>query len=42
MTAWFITMILLAAAGDGWSNLKRVTRDRLYAVILREIGRAHV
>jgi hypothetical protein len=36
MAAWFFAAILLAAAGDGWNNLKRVTRDRLYAVILRD------
>jgi len=36
MTSWFLAAILLAAPSDGWSNLKHVTRDRLYAVILRD------
>src|SRR5579863_9102878 len=35
MTAWFSVAILLAYPGDGWSNLKRVTPDRPYAVMLR-------
>lgn len=36
MTAWVLAALLFAAPGDGWSNLKHVTRDRLYAVFLRD------
>ena len=35
MTAWFVAAILLASPGDGWNNLKRVTRDRIYALMMR-------
>jgi len=38
MAAWFLAAMLLVAPGGGWSNLKRVTRDRLYGVVLRERG----
>jgi hypothetical protein len=34
MNIWFLAAISVAAPGDGWSNLKHVTRDRPYAVIL--------
>ena len=33
MTAWLLALMLLAASGDGWSNLKHVVRNRPYAVI---------
>ena len=36
MIAWLIAATLLAAPYDGWSNLRHVTRDRLYAVVLRD------
>ena len=36
MTAWLLAVTLLAASGDGWSNLKHVVRNRPYAVILRD------
>ncbi|HEY6342159.1 MAG TPA: hypothetical protein VIY49_11755 [Bryobacteraceae bacterium] len=36
MSAWLFAAVLLSASSDGWSNLKRVTRDRPYAVILRD------
>jgi hypothetical protein len=38
VTAWLLSAILLASPGDGWSNLKHVTRERLYAVMLRDGG----
>ncbi len=34
MITWLLAAGL-AASGDGWSNLKHVTRDRLYVVVLR-------
>ncbi|HYK62228.1 MAG TPA: hypothetical protein VEV85_22515 [Bryobacteraceae bacterium] len=36
MTVWFLAAISVAAPSDGWNNLKHVTRDRPYAVILRD------
>jgi hypothetical protein len=36
MSAWLLAAVLLSASSDGWGNLKRVTRDRPYAVILRD------
>ena len=47
MPAWFLAAWLLGhplgargaeAPKDGWPNLKHITRDRLYAVVLREGG----
>ena len=36
MRAWLLAAILLSAFGDGWGNLKRVTHDRPYVVVLRD------
>jgi len=38
MLLWLLTAMPLAASGDGWSNLKHITRDRLYVVVLRSGG----
>lgn len=35
MPPWLIIALLAAFPGDGWNNLKHVTRDRLYAIVLR-------
>src|ERR1051325_10362235 len=36
MLSWLVFIVLMASSSDGWSNLKHVTRDRLYTVMLRD------
>jgi hypothetical protein len=36
MNFWFLAALSVTAGSDGWSNLKHVTHDRPYAVVLRD------
>lgn len=36
MSVWLLASILIAAPGDGWGNLRHVTNQRLYRIILRD------